>query len=132
MENNLNANHRRSLTATLRLIEEMMHEVLDNFHPVQRPIFTHIVNNLSEAEQHRIIAIIREIDHYIIQLKNSYALPEEPRDIEWMLKMRKSKALELLEDTSPKRLQAGGKLDSPIAQKLEKELEELRQLIDKL
>lgn len=132
MEDNLNANHRRALTATLSLIEQMMHESrreIDNF---QTNIFVRYINPGNEEEKQKVRSVIDEIDMFLEQLKEKYNLMEEVHDIQWMLRVRKSKALELLADTSPQRLQAGGALSAEIVRRLESDLEELRRIIEKL
>jgi DNA topoisomerase VI subunit A len=132
MEDNLNANHRRALTATLSLIGQMMHETLQEIDSTQKNVFVRHINPGIEEEQQRIRSVINEIDLFLQHLKEKYHLMEEVRDIQWMLRVRKSKALELLADTSPQRLQAGGPLSPEMAHRLESDLEELRRILETL
>lgn len=132
MDENLNTNHRRAFTATFSLIEQMMHESRREIDNSQTNIFVRYINPGNEDEKQKVRSGIDEIVLFLEQLKEKYNLMEEVHDIQWMLRVRKSKALELLADTSPQRLKAGGALSPEMAHRLESDLEELRRIIETL
>lgn len=132
MNPGLNANHKRSLLAALSLIDQMMEETLREMNQDSGEVFENFTNKPLPEEKAKLEQKIAAVQEYLRVLKNKYELGVATKDIQWMIKVRKSKSLELITDVSPQRMKAGGFLAPEAAETLTLDLEELRRRIEQL
>lgn len=132
MHHGLNPNHKRSLLAALSLIDQMMEETLREINQDSGEVFENFTNKPLREEKVELEQKIAAVQEYLRILKNKYELAVATKDIRWMIKVRKSKSLELITDVSPQRMKAGGFLTPEAAQTLSHDLEELRRRIEQL
>lgn len=132
MNPGLNSNHKRSLLAALSLIDQMMEETLWDMNQDTGEVFENFINKPLPEEKAKLEQKIAAVQDYLRILKDKYGLGVATKDIRWMIKVRKSKSLELITDISPQRLMAGGFLSPGAAQTLSLDLEELRRRLEQL
>ncbi|MGC8865677.1 MAG: hypothetical protein ACP5O2_08150 [Bacteroidales bacterium] len=125
MQPGLNSHHKRSLVAALSLIDQMMKETLREINQESGEIFTHFIHKPEPKERVVLEKKIAAVRDYLKILRDKYKLDPAPKDIQWMIKVRKSKSLELITDLSPQRLKAGGYLSPEVAETLSLDLVEL-------
>ncbi len=128
----LNPNHKRSLVAALSIIDQMMEETLKELNQEGTAVFENHTRKPPPWEKAGIERQIASVKEFLKHLKDKYELKTSTKDIQWLIQVRKSRAIELITDLSPQRLKAGGYLSTETAQNLSHDLEQLRLRIEQL
>ncbi len=128
----LSANHKRSVTSSLYIIENLVDEIENKLIHSQEKSLTEItMNNKSENIRHYLI-VIRKIKSDISFLKDKYNLQPYRFTFSQIINSRKSKIWEVLCDTKSDKLKRGGDFPQKYAQEFDSDMDKLLELTESI
>jgi len=131
-ENKLSGPQRRSLFATLKMMEKSMNELGDLTGLPRSSYFVNYLDALSNTEKARINEIIRVIRARIKRMFDNYELDKEEIAMMQIINSKKAYIWTILEDSTSKRMKGFGKFPEAIKKDYDRELQELIELVSLL
>lgn len=128
----LPANHKRSLSSSVYLIEKMADEVEALLNNHKDLVAQTIKRDISEEERLSILNSIAEIKDEIRRLSEFYDLKKQEVSESQFLESRKTKAWEILHNSSVSRMDAFGKFPEELKEIYTADIKRLLELVDKL
>lgn len=128
----LSKNYRRSLSASLMLVEKLILEIENMIEYPTNGIFFKIEMDIESSQQSDKLALIAMIKQSLLQLHEKYQLNSETANAEWLVKVRKSKIWEILSESNAHALRGYGGLDETKAQELDADIAGLLKLTEQI
>ena len=129
---NLKPNHRRSVSTSIRMVENMVNEIEKQvFHPGEL-LLTHIENPETEIDKEQLNDVIGEIRRYIRYLFNKYDLKTSDLQLDRIVNSAKSSMWTILCDTTSQHLRGYGEFPLEYANEFDIDIDRLQDLVQKL
>jgi hypothetical protein len=128
----LSRNYRRSLSASLMLVEKLILEIENFFEHPADGIFFRIEMDIESGQQSEKLALIAQIRQKLLQLHEKYQLNSETANADWLVKVRQSKIWEILSESNAHALRGYGGLDETRAKELDADIAGLLKLTEQL
>ncbi len=128
----LPSNHKRSLSSSIYLIEKLMDE-LDTLLNADKNLVTQTIKrDISEDKKTVVMNFIGEIKEEIKRLSERYDLKKQVVTESHFLDSRKTKAWEILNNSSVSRMNAFGKFPEEYKETYNSDIEHLLELVSRL
>lgn len=128
----LSANHRRSVSSSLLLVEKYVNEIEQELSNPSKLTMYKIANNVDEQRISNAMLIAKEIKVYIGELAKKYSLTPTEVDIHRVIAAKKAAMWEILCDTSSSRLKGFGLFPAEIADEFDSDIERLLKLVENI
>lgn len=128
----LSANHRRSLSANMHIIEKLADEFEQELHSANDLKLFKMVQDVPDAKLEAFRAIIKEIKEYVAFMADKYSL--EPKELyqSRVINARTSKMWEILCNAKSKRMQGYGKFPEKFAAEYDTDIDGLLEIVSKI
>ncbi|HUW07958.1 MAG TPA: hypothetical protein VMW01_17090 [Williamwhitmania sp.] len=128
----LSANHRRSISSSLLLVEKYVNEIEQVLSNPSKLTMYRIVNNVDEQRISNCMLIAKEIKAYIGELAKKYTLAPTEVDIQRVISSKKAAMWEILCDTNSSRLKGFGLFPVEIADEFDSDIERLQKMVEEI
>lgn len=128
----LPANHRRSFSSTLFLLEKMTEEIRETLLSEKKLRMQKVDKDLDEVKKESVMKVLDALEAEIARLADKYQLPPQELVESHFLNARKSKAWEILNDSFSKRMSGFGKFPPELAKTFDADIENLLKLVNRL
>lgn len=129
---NLKPNHRRSVSTSIRMVENMVDEIEQQVFRPGQLMLTHIENHEAEIDKEHLTAVISEIRRYIGYLFKKYDLKTSELQLDRIVNSAKSSMWTILCDTTSQHLRGYGEFPQEHANEFDQDIDQLQGLIQKL
>ena len=129
----LSENHRRSVSASIVLIEKLILEIESLLiHPAIGTMYNVINDMETRAECDETIQLISEIKAYVSFLQNKYQLKPDNTGLKWFIEVRKTKIWEILGNIRSGKMKRSGIFPVEYAEEFDSDMEKLKDLTERL
>ncbi len=129
---NLKANHRRSVSSSIRLVENMVEEIEREINNPRRLLLTRITHEEEEKDIPRMQSVIKKIKSQIRYLFEKYDLKTSELDMQRIINSRKSSMWVILCDTTAAKLKGYGEFPEEYSGEFDADIEKLQKIISEL
>jgi hypothetical protein len=130
--NELSGPQRRSISATLKMIEKSLNE-LGDLTGLQRSYYTtHFNDPLNDLESQRVNNLISDIRGKINMMLEKYKLDKDEISMDQVLNSKKAYLWTILEDSTSKRMKGYGDFPESVKERYDEEIQEIMELVSKL
>lgn len=129
---NLNSNHRRSVSSSIKQIENMLEEIERQILNPSRLLLTKIDHTNFETDIRHLKSVFLEIRNHIHYLFEKYSLKTTELKLERIINSKKSSMWTILCDTTSKRLNGYGDFPEEYAEEFDSDINHLQELIAKI
>ncbi|MBN2175228.1 MAG: hypothetical protein JW731_13925 [Bacteroidales bacterium] len=131
-EISLSANHLRSVSVTMYLIEKSIIETEELLLNKSKGVCFEVINDLQEYEVQMMLEKISGLKKLINNLATKYQLKKNTSFTSRILQAKYSRMWEILGDTFSKRLKGFGELPDDVASELDSDLNQMMEIIEQL
>ena len=128
----LSDKHRRSVSSSIQIIDKMMMDIERVLLNPPEGVISKTVNDISDHDAGHYMSVIKEMKIQINSLVDKYNLKTEEIKTSRIISSRKAKMWETITDTSSRKLKGYSKFPSEFAEEFDKDINELRKLIETL
>ena len=128
----LSANHRRSVSASIYIVEKLINEIESNILNTGTSVMSIMDKDIPDQKVKSILAAIPEIKKHIAHLQKKYRLTNESYSQHSFIQSRKTKIWVVLSDTISRKLKGYGIFPQEYASEFDQDIETLQSLIDRL
>ncbi|HUX55254.1 MAG TPA: hypothetical protein VMV56_12620 [Williamwhitmania sp.] len=128
----LSANHRRSVSSSLLLVEKYVNEIEQKLSNPSKLTMYQIANNVDEQRISNCMLIAKEIKVYIGESAKKYSLTPSEVDIQRVISSKKAAMWEILCDTNSSRLKGFGLFPVEIADEFDSDIERLQKMVEEI
>ncbi len=129
---NLKANHRRSVSSAIRLVENMAEEIEREINNPRRLLLTRINHEENENDISHIQSIIKKIKSQIRYLFDKYDLKPSELNMQRIINSRKSSMWVILCDTTAGKLKGYGEFPEEYSAEFDSDIEKLQEIVSEL
>ena len=129
---NLKPNHRRSVSTSIRMVENMVDEIEQQVFRPGELLLTHIENQETRIDKEHLNNVIGEIRRLIRYLFEKYDLKTSELQLDRIIDSAKSSMWTILCDTTSEHLHGYGEFPPEYAREFDHDIDRLQGLIQKL
>ena len=132
MHSTLSSNHIRSITASMTVVEKMIHDIesslIDPFKGCFESMEVDITDDLINKNKN----LIEQIKRKLSDFKSEYTLPTREIGVSQIILSRKSRCWEILQETFSDQLKGYGKFPEEIIESFDRKIQEMINIIEQL
>lgn len=128
----LQENHRRSLTSTLMIVEQLLVEIEDLMTSQYKTCCYEIKNDIDNEVINQNLKIIKDARNHICNLADKYSIDIYSQSLQRVLDAKKTKIWEILCDSKAKKLKGFGDFPQKLVKEYDKDIDELMAFAEKI
>lgn len=132
MKSTLSANHIRSISASMTIVERMINDIDVSLTNPFKGNYERFDIDISEEAMTINRKIIDEVRKRLMNIKSEYNLTSKSFGVSQIVLSRKSRSWEVLQDTISKQLRGYGKFPEDLAVSFDQKIQDLIDLIEQL
>ena len=125
-------NHRRSLTTTLMIVEQLLIEIEELMTDQYKSCCFEIKNDINNDIKNQNLKVIEEARKQICNLAEKYGTDMHTQSLQRIIDVKKTKIWEILCDSRAKKLKGFGAFPQKLIKEYDKDIDELMATADKL
>jgi len=128
----LGENHRRSLTSSLTIVEQLLNEIEDSLLSKPEACCVELVNDVSEENIIHDIEVINEAREQICNLAAKYNINRRKQSLQRVMDAKKTKIWEVLCDSKARRQKGFGVFPKELVQEYDNDIDNLLTIAEKI
>ena len=128
----LQENHRRSLTSTLLIVEQLLVEIEDMINRPHKTCCYEIKNDIEKDSAIHNLEIIAEARKVICNLTEKYNTTKTGQSLQRIIAVKKTRIWEILCDSRAKKLKEFGDFPKELIKEFDKDIDELMNITNKI
>ena len=128
----LRENHRRSLTSTLMIVEQLLIEIEDLMTSQYRTCCFEIKNDVEIEKINQNLKVIEDARKQICKLAEKYDTDLHTQSLQRIIDVKKTKIWEILCDSKAKKLKGFGEFPKKLIEEYDKDIDELMTIAAKI
>jgi hypothetical protein len=128
----LQENHRRSLTSTLMIVEQLLIEIEDLMTSQYKTCCFEIKNDLDNEIIIQNLKVIKDARNHICNLADKYSTDMKSQSLQRIIDVNKTKMWEILCDSKAKKLKGFGDFPQKLVIEYDRDIDELMAIADKI
>ena len=128
----LQENHRRSLTSTLLIVEQLLIEIEDLMTSQYKTCCFEIKNDIGNDIINQNLKVIKDARNHICNLADKYSTDMHTQSLQRIIDVKKTKIWEILCDSKAKKLKEFGVFPQNLVKEYDSDINELMAIADKI
>jgi hypothetical protein len=128
----LQETHRRSLTSTLMIVEQLLIEIEDLMTSHYKTCCLEIKNDIDNDIKSQNLKVIKDARNQICNLANKYSTDMHTQSLQRIIDVKKTKMWEILCDSKAKKLKGFGEFPQNLVKEYDRDIDELMVIADKI
>ncbi len=132
MDNQLSANHIRSISASMTIVERMINDIENSLTTPYKGIYERYDIDIAGEVINSNLRVIEEVRKRLVNMKSKYNLTSKSFGISQVILSRKSRTWEVLQETVSRQLRGYGKFPEDLNISFDREIQEFIDLIEQI
>jgi hypothetical protein len=128
----LNENHKRSLTSTLMIVEQLFIEIKEAMKNRDSACCSELKNDVDNEIINENIKLIKEARKQICNLTEKYSTEKAVQSLQRLIDVKKTKIWEILCDSKAKKLKGFGEFPKEMIKEFDKDIDGLMAIVAKI
>jgi hypothetical protein len=128
----LQENHRRSLTSTLMIVEQLLIEIEDLMTSQNKTCCFELKNDVDSEKINQNLKVIEDARKQICSLAEKYGTDMHTQSLQRIIDVKKTKIWEILCDSKAKKLKGFGEFPQKLIKEYDNDIDELMSTADKI
>ena len=125
-------NHRRSLTSTLMIVEQLLIEIEDLMTSQYKTCCFEIKNDIGNEIINQNLKVIKDARNHVCNLADKYSTDMHTQSLQRIVDVKKTKMWEILCDSKAKKLKGFGDFPQKLVKEYDRDIDELMAIADKI
>ena len=128
----LQETHRRSLTSTLMIVEQLLIEIEELMTSRYKTCCLEIKNDIDNDIKNQNLKVIKEARNQICILADKYSTDMHTQSLQRIIDVKKTKMWEILCDSKAKKIKGFGEFPKNLVEEYDRDIDELMAIVDEI